>query len=85
MISVILAASEEVRVNESRYERDGSVPPVEVESFAALRRRVSRGDEEQGEASALSDLYLSTARNRPARAVSPLLLPLPWTGNDAQR
>jgi hypothetical protein len=81
---VILTPVDEVRMNDSRYERDITVPPAEVESFAALRRRVLRGDQEQLEASALPDLYLSTTRRRPKPALSPLLPPLPGPGPGGQ-
>lgn len=60
------ASSQEACLPESHYQREESVEPARIASFAALRQRFKRGEQLMTEESRMLDLYeLTSRRNRP--------------------
>lgn len=67
-IRTYFASSQEVCVPELHYQREESVEPARIASFAALRQRFKRGKQLMTEESRMLDLYeLTSRRSRPTQ------------------
>lgn len=56
---------------ESHYQREESVEPARIASFAALRQRFKRGEQLMTEESRMLDLYELTSRRIRSKHLSP--------------
>lgn len=59
---LVASKPKEVAVGKSQYEREESVDPARIETFAGLRQRFKRGEQSQTEESRLPDLFELTSR-----------------------
>jgi hypothetical protein len=64
-------SSQEARMPESDYQREESVEPARIASFAALRQRFKRGEQLMTEESRMLDLYELTSRRIRSTHLSP--------------